>query len=252
MTPLLLRVSLLGLLVVPSLLACSRNLSTTPTALKDFTQPDLYATGLGGTVSVSVGMGGEVAGLTETFCPQLLPEARATLDGQPLTLVERGSATNTTLGSYCNSPMFRLTGPWEPQQDAVSTFEVTDGTLTLRMKVRGLGVARTAHLVEPADKLLTAGEEVLIEWMPETDVLRASEVSVSLWSIATQGKDHATVSGDALRIEGNRIRFTMPAFAKGKLSLRVSAGHSGPILECQGTCSAPESQVTVEEEPEVL
>jgi hypothetical protein len=80
-----------------------------------------------------------------------------------LTLVERGSATNTILGSYCNSPMFRRTGPWEPQQDAVSTLEVTDGTLTLRMKVIGLGVARTAHLVEPADKLLTAGEEVLIE-----------------------------------------------------------------------------------------
>jgi hypothetical protein len=243
MSPQLSRLSLSCLLLVPTLLACGRSLSTEPTALKDFINPDLYATGLGGTVSISIGMGWE--GPNEEFCPQLLPDARATVDGQPLVLEERGQAVNVQFSDICRIPMFRRTGPWKPQQDAVSTLEVTDGTRTLTMKVKGLGIHRTARIVEPASQLLTVGEEVIIEWLPATDVLDPSEVLVSLWSIPTQGKDVANLRGDALRIEGNRIHFTMPEFPKGKLSMEVFTGHSGAIVFCNARCGAPEARVTI-------
>jgi hypothetical protein len=239
------RLSLGSLLLASSLMGCG--LDTRPTALKDYPQHLLSATSLGGGFSLTLSpQPGE-----EVFCPELLPTVRATLNGHPLAVEDRGHAQNTALGSICIGASFRLTdlalSP-EARAEVVSTVELSDETRTLRMEVKGLGVQRTARIVEPASGSLSVGEEVAIEWLPATDVLQASEFSVSLFSIPTQGRDSRTLTGDALRIEGNRIRFTLPEFQPGALSIRLSSGNSGPIIACNTRCELTEGVVTLETE----
>ncbi|HZH18039.1 MAG TPA: hypothetical protein VE057_27045 [Archangium sp.] len=63
-----------------------------------------------------------------------------------------------------------------------------------------------------------------------------------------RGRRTAPLTGDALRIEGSRIRFTLPDFQPGALSIRLSSGNSGPIITCNTRCELTEGVVTLETE----
>jgi hypothetical protein len=179
-----------------------------------------------------------------TSCPELLPGARATLNGHPLVVRERGNVTLRTFRYVCIPPSFELSDRAlvpEARGDVVSTLEIEDGTHTVHMEVKGLGVPRTGRIVEPASGVLTAGAEAVIEWQPTTDVLQPSEVSLDV--------GQRTLRGEALHIEGNRIRFTLPGDTpRGQLYLSVSAGNSGPIVSCNTPCALVEGVLRLDTE----
>jgi hypothetical protein len=189
-------------------------------------------------------------GLFQESCIEVLPEARATFNGYPLQLEGRGGDQGGLFGQGCSVPVFGLKNAAalpEAREDVISTLELTDGTHTLHMEMKGVGVARTARIVEPPSGPISIGRDVALEWTPASDVLKASEVKVLVQS-AVDTRSLKTVTGDAVRIEGNRLWFKMPDLPRGAISITVNPGNSGSVVSCNTSCEHSEGMLTVSAE----
>ncbi len=231
------RMSLSCLLLTPLLWACG-NAGSRPTPLKDFPPFRMHVTTSSPNIPdyFSIVLIEENPGLFQGACPELLPEVRATFNGQPVPVESRGESSGGLLGQACRAPAFYLPRAVRPEarEDVISTIEITDGTRTLHMEVKGVGVPRTARLLEPANGVLSAGSDVVLTWTPTTDILRAADARVQL--VTADYQTILDVKGDALHIEGNQLRFKLPAIKPGPLTLSVYPGNSGAVVACNTLC----------------
>lgn len=162
---------------------------------------------------------------------------QATLNGRPM---ER-SRWRTEGLDYCELAFTVEITPETPfpaelfgeADEAIDVIEITDGTATVRAEVRELLAVRTALLLEPADGVITEGDDVRIVWTHPTDVFPEPPRIV-----LSDGAERAVQQN----VERTPDGFIFPARfgGMGPATLEIEALYSPVLLGCAGvhTCEA--------------
>jgi hypothetical protein len=162
-----------------------------------------------------------------------LERAQARLDSRSLGSLSSGG--QSPIG-FCEGPRFALREASGSTSLDGGSHEAALSDESGEMRVRfGATRSRLAlRMVAPADGILRAGEEVVLE-LGDSDIA-ASELQVH--AVLAQGNRTEHVYG--ARVDGGQIRFTVPSLPddmKGPATLQLAGSHKPRVTECQGPAS---------------
>jgi hypothetical protein len=175
---------------------------------------------------------------SERDCPSLPEGLRATQNGVPMEVLERGywrQGGPILDSSGCVRPRLNVEPP--PPSEALTTFVLDDGGAELVAEFRDLGTPVTGRLLEPADAVLRPGQRAVVEFAPASAVLTTPFVQVQ----SINGRDlwHARV---ALQQEGapHTFSFVVPEGASvGQARIELRGGSQAGVARCTaGACLA--------------
>ncbi|MFE8602529.1 hypothetical protein [Archangium violaceum] len=195
--------------------------------LKDLPSPELWA---GGTTSTKIGYSWERGG----SCYRIPAETRLTVNGEAMPLELRGDHHLSFDGaSSCEWPSFA--GTQRPADEPRTEYIVSDGRSRMRAVFLNLGAERRIRVNGQEQVTLRAGSEVDIEWLPATDQLAETDVSLEFESSGAQFTSAQFMkSTSSVRLEGNHIRFTVPLVQKGQYILSVYGRGNIGVEVCEG------------------
>jgi hypothetical protein len=179
-----------------------------------------------------------------TDCPDLSENTKAFFNDTPVPLTTAGHWNDSFLPglspSSCYSTLFTARGSSVPSNvgEEVSRVRLTEGDTTLHAEARGVCAPRRVTMLSPTGGVLRPGDTVELEWQPATDELFASTI---ITRAAGGVQELARVDNGTLQVEGNRLRFVMPAL-RGDIqgAAELFPGHSGlelyrpHVTRCEG------------------
>ncbi|MFL5354829.1 hypothetical protein [Archangium sp.] len=188
---------------------------------------------------------------SDSPCYRVPSDTRLTVNGVDVPLTVRGDASLSFDGvSGCEKPWF--SGVPSPLEEARVEYLLTDGDSRLRAVFQNLHVKRSIRMNGQEQAALHAGEavEVDVEWLPGTDQL----LEARYIDLARVGSNAGVYRIETSReVEGNHVRFTLPAMSAGQYRLSVYGTARAGVEACEGftSCDATFSEssfvdVTVE------
>jgi hypothetical protein len=179
-------------------------------------------------------------------CYRLRGPVQATLNGAPLRFdTPGGGGLNFEGYAECYLPTFVVRGwdgtDWPPRQR--SEVVISDGTTTVRAVFLNIDVERTVRVNGQEAPVLHAGDDVSLEWFPETDHWRGParvlanttpDIAMNWRTATTSDTDGVTVSED------NRLHFTLATLPPGDYTLLVTGEVEVGVEACEGAvrCTA--------------
>ena len=220
---------------------------TTPLLVNAY--PDGAAPDSTGNLFISFG------GQARTDCRQLTNAAQGLANGQPLQILSLGERARDQFGlpqGDCAGARFR--GRVTPAVDGVDEVLVLDGAeRVVDMRVGNLLAPRAVSLVAPQQGPFHPGDEVVLQWIPATDVLTFDDLATTL-RFSDGGQ---AVGGDAY--------FTLISSAEGRITLQVKPDLKGAlsgtlalapriaprVLRCDGDYRNCQTEAAVAQPPTV-
>lgn len=208
--------------------------------------------------ALPIGTGEVVITLAEggDDCPDLSSEARAHVNDVEVPLLSAGTwSRGGFLGpsAHCAPTLFRAESGFPiTQGEDVIRVRISEGTTRLEAEVQDLCRPRSFSLRAPEVGVLRSGDEVDLEWLPATDTLLVTSVTLRT---GDSSREVARLDLGTLRVEGNHLRFRMPQLdirEEGVATLFLSNGeadlHRPQVTRCEGltrcdfVCSFPDVQ----------
>lgn len=113
-------------------------------------------------------------------CAILASDAEATVNGMPMTIIERGA---TKLGG-CTWPVLQLD---HPAAAAQTTLVVRDPSLTITADLADVLAPRSAQLVPDGPWTFAPGQAVTLQWSPASDLTQYSPYTAFVYDDPPRG-----------------------------------------------------------------
>ncbi len=171
---------------------------------------------------------------TSSGCVTLEPDARATVNGEPLELLTRGDGyvSEEPPVENCRPPAWAY--PGREVGEGTTTFELKDGTATLSSSYPGLGAPRT--LSSDGDAGIP-GRPFHVTWSPASDVLGTPTSSLEALDGGFPFAEQPLLAGD----NPGEYSFVFGSAPAGRWRLRVTGTLHPAAADCSPywlTCTA--------------
>lgn len=162
-------------------------------------------------------------------CYQIPADTRLTINAETATLEGRGDTHLSFDGAFsCDYP--RFTGTPRPADEPRTEFILSDGRSTMRAVFQELRAPRGLRVNGQDQATLRAGTVVDVEWLPVTDQLEKVDVHV-------KGGGSGWVWIENPHVQGNHVRFTLPALQAGRYVLSLHGMGAVGVEACEGFSS---------------
>jgi hypothetical protein len=185
----------------------------------------------------------------EGHCLSVGNDTSIALDGERMELVSPGRVLSPRTKvlhfdlpiANCQPVLFR-SRPFTGERPG-GHIEVAMGRWRGSATIETLRLERRLRLASP--ELMVPGAEVVLEWLPGTDVWATTNASEEVRLVSEQGA-RVTVRDDRLTAREGRFGFVLPAMPSGPVSVSVHPGEPGPrarIDSCRGLARCTTRQV---------